>query len=186
VLVPPRRSRPGPLVTTRGAMPGSIVAPIIAAHMPVNAAVPMLNGIARPTCASPSAIEDMAPAWWIVRHHEIPPRPTIAAAAVGTVDSAVGRRRASVSSATALIGSTRALVLIVALEPELRRVALVASGPAASAIAQSTSAQLVRDLPTDQPYLAGRPDGWCAAQTRLDLAAFSSGGVGSRLSPIGT
>jgi hypothetical protein len=38
----------------------------------------------------------------------------------------------------------------------------------------------------NQVALAGRPDGWCVAQTRLDLAAFSSGGVGSRLSPIGT
>jgi hypothetical protein len=38
----------------------------------------------------------------------------------------------------------------------------------------------------DTTSLAGRPDGWCAAQTRLDLAAFSSGGVGSQLSPIGT
>jgi len=29
---------------------------------------------------------------------------------------------------------------------------------------------------TSRVPIAGRPDGWCAAQTRLDLAAFSSGG----------
>jgi len=85
-----------PYSSTSGATAGSIIAAIIAAHMPMNAGALMSKVMARPTWASPCTIDDMAWDCPAVEDHATASTPT-STSAVAAVVSEHGRAAARAS-----------------------------------------------------------------------------------------